>query len=175
MKSSLNLFKYFCSKNKVDGEKLSKSELSNLLSKFWPSVRLVKGESYKKYSLLILRFGISKYLKQSHKIDITENELTWSNKVHHVIAKLKRRGYGKTATTTYGHKNLLSKEDIDKLYMHRAAFSTQKFNRSSKQRLFEIMLYFCWRGKENSRDHKKDTFTVKVDCTGRKYVCQRIG
>jgi hypothetical protein len=76
VKSFLNLFKYFCSKNKVDGEKLSKSELSNLLLKLWPSVRLIKGESYKKNFFLNLRFGISTYLKQSHKIDITENEFT---------------------------------------------------------------------------------------------------
>ena len=40
---------------------------------------------------------------------------------------------------------------------------------------FEIILYFCRRGQENLREMKQDTFSIKTDGSGRRYVEQTVG
>ena len=37
---------------------------------------------------------------------------------------------------------------------------------------FEVMLYFCRRGRQNLRQLKKTDFTFNTDSTGTRYVCK---
>ena len=169
----IKLLRQFCKDNKCksDVEKLSKIELDQLLAKFWSSIRTENGSSFKKNTFKSLRYGILTFLK-SQNIDISnEAEFARSNKVYRsALLNLIREGHGDIKL-----KVPLTKEDINKLYNHPIVFSTETPTGLQNKVFFEVMLYLCRCGRENLREHTKNTFVVKVDPTGRKYVCHSSG
>lgn len=78
---------------------------------------------------------------------------------------------GKGATT---HKQSISREDIKKLYGDLIAFNIDTPSGLQNKVFFELMFYVCRRGQENLRTMKKDTFEIKTDSTGLKYLQQSI-
>ena len=70
------------------------------------------------------------------------------------------------------HKVPITKEDLKRLYSDQHAFSTSTPVGLQNKVLFEIMLYVCRRGRENVRQMTKQSFTVNVDSSGKKYVAQ---
>ena len=170
---ALKLFRQFCKKvkGKCDINKLSKSELNEILSKFWPSIRTENGLSLKKNSFKSVRYGIVAYFRKSRKIDINgDSEFSKSNVIYQAaVTSLNQEGHGATS-----HKEPLSKEDIDKLYDHPIVFSTNTPTGLMNKVFFEVMFYLCRRGRENLKEHKKSTFTIKTDTTGRRYVCHVV-
>jgi len=76
VKRSTSLFREFMGEeNDVEG--MSKSELNSKLRQFFCSVRTKTGEELKQSSLVSLKYGISKFLKDKCGIDIkTDAELS---------------------------------------------------------------------------------------------------
>lgn len=61
------------------------------------------------------------------------------------------------------------------LYDHPRVFNTDTPVGLQNKVIFEIIFYLCRRGQENLREMDQDTFTVKRDGNGRKYIQQKSG
>ena len=107
------LFREFCAKSKMKNiEDMEKTEMDKMLGRFWPSVRTLKGNCFKKISFRSLRYGIATFCKESLKMDISsDSAFNRSNEIHAaVLPDLKKAGHGDTI-----HKVPLSREDIENI------------------------------------------------------------
>ncbi|CAB4045568.1 Hypothetical predicted protein, partial [Paramuricea clavata] len=74
-------------------ENLSKEELNELLTAFFPNARKKNGENYKKSALMGLRFGLQRHFLLKKNVDIIgDQEFAKSNQVYEAaIVELKRQ------------------------------------------------------------------------------------
>ena len=79
---------------------------------------------------------------------------------------LKRQGLAKVE-----HKPPICEEDLKKLY-ESTAFGLDDPEKLQNKVFFEVMLYFCRRGRQNLRQLKKTNFSFNTDSTGARYVCK---
>ncbi|XP_060793158.1 uncharacterized protein LOC132896388 isoform X3 [Neoarius graeffei] len=154
----------------TDIEQLEKRAIAEILSKFYLEVRKSDGDFYKRTSLVSIRAGINRHLKDTYsgQIDIIKDtEFSEANKSFRAASvQLKKAGKGDVV-----HHSPIDEHDIKKLY------SSGVFNQNDPLGLqhkvwFELMLYICRRGRENLRELKKDHFTVGKDSDGREFVAQ---
>ena len=171
VKRSINLFREFIGEeNDVEG--MSKSELNIKLRQFFGSVRTKTGEELKKSSLVSLKYGISRFLKDRCGIDIkTDAEFSSCQSIFKAkVVDLKKKGKGSTE-----HKLEISPEDLQKLTSSdNVVFNTATPYGLQKKVWFDIMFFLCRRGRENLRQMTKSTFAVNHDATGRYFVHQAI-
>jgi hypothetical protein len=66
-------------------------------------------------------------------------------------------------------KPAIADEDITNLY-ESGVFNTETPATLQNKVFFEIMFYFCRRGRQNLRELKKDDFDLKVNAQGQRYV-----
>ena len=85
-----------------------------------------------------------------------------------VVVELKRQGFAKVE-----HHEPILTEDLPKIY---SSYDPSSPNPKSLQYFvwFSIMFHRICRGRENLRLHKRQSFSVSVDGTGRKYVYQHL-
>ena len=148
---------------------MSKADLADLLKKFYTETRREDGELYKTGSLINLRAGVNRFLKNSGKaIDIIEEpEFTDGNVAFQsTLVKLKRVGKGNTV-----HYSQVDESYLAKIY------SFNVFDTSTPQGLqykvwFELMIYICRRGRKNLRKLTKNHFAIRAYANGRRYVYQ---
>ena len=149
-------------------EKLSKEELNELLTAFYPNARKKNGENYKKSALMGLRFGLQRHFLLKKNVDIIgDQEFAKSNQVYEAaIVELKRQGFGNVE-----HHNAISREDLQKIQL---SYNPAVLDPKSLQRFvwFNIMFHLIRRGRENLRLLTKQSFAIKTDGTGRKFVYQ---
>ena len=103
-KNAVATFLAFCNevtpeepvKNTESLEKMSKNELNELLTNFWPNARKKNGENYKKTALMGLRFGLQRHFLLKRDFDIiNDGEFSKSNQVYEAaVVELKRQGFG---------------------------------------------------------------------------------
>ena len=141
-------------------------ELAAILKKFYVEVRKTDGALYTKSSLCSIRFGLKRYFKALQNIDIIKDkEFDEANSVYQAqCTALKKNGRAKTE-----HKPPITDEDIKKLYKS-GVFSTDSPTTLQNKVFFEVMFYFCRRGRQNLRELKKDDFTINVNTNGRRCV-----
>ena len=141
-------------------------ELAVTLQKFYSEVRKKDGSQYTKSSLCALRFGLNRYYKAHHNIEIIKNRVfDEANKAYEVqCANLKTIGLDKPE-----HRPPISDADIKKLY-ECGLFNTNSPSTLQNKVFFEIILYLCRRGRQNLRQLKKDDFVIKLNAQGQKYV-----
>ena len=84
------------------------------------------------------------------------------------MVQAKRQGLAKV-----DHHEPIKKEDLAKIF---SSYDQSSPNRKSLQHFvwFNIMYQLIRRGRENLRLHTKQSFAVRVDATGRKYVYQEL-
>lgn len=96
---------------------------------------------------------------------IKDPEFTEANTVYQTeISELKREGKVKTQ-----HKPPINNEDIRKLY-ESGLFNLNQPDTLQNKVFFEIMLFFCRRGRQNLRELKTEDFSIKTDPYGVRYV-----
>lgn len=122
-------------------------------------------------SLNNIKYGLSKYLKGTCKIDIQGPEFNDSNEVYKAaLTDMKKKGFG-----FVDHKPAISSEDLKKLYNSESiVFNVDTPWGLQNKVWFDIKFYLCRRGGENLRRMTKETFVIKTDATGREYVFQAI-
>ena len=148
---------------------MSKADFADLPKKFYTETRKEDEELYKTGSLVNLRAGVNRFLKNLGKaIDIIkEPEFTEANVAFQAtLVKLKRVGKGDTV-----HYSQIDENDLANIY------SSNVFDTNTPQGLqysvrFELMIYICRRGRENLRQLTKNHFAIGVDANGRGYVYQ---
>ena len=177
-KNAVATFLAFCNevtpeepvKNTESLEKMSKNELNELLTNFWPNARKKNGENYKKTALMGLRFGLQRHFLLKRDFDIiNDGEFSKSNQVYEAaVVELKRQGFGRV-----DHHRPISKEDLEKI---QSCYNPSSPDPKSLQQVvwFNLMFHLIRRGRENLRLLTKQTFAVQADATGKKYVYQAL-
>lgn len=169
VKRSVALFREFLGDNSTF-ESFSKEALNVYLRQFFASIRKQDGSELKKSSLVSLKYGISKYLKDICNIDI-QNEAIFKgclNTFKSRVTDLKKQGKGDVQ-----HKLEITNNDLKKLNSpDNLAFCINTPSGLQKKVWFDIMYYLCRKGQENSRSMTKQTFAVSVDSNGLKYLHQ---
>lgn len=168
---SVHLFRSFLGERR-DFENFNKEELNKALRKFFASIRKSDGSELKKSSLASIKYGICKFLKDTCQIDINNDSsfvscvTTFKSKV----VNLKKQGKG-----SVDHKDRITEEDLLKLHSaDNVAFNINTPCGLQKKVWFDLMFFFCRRGRENLREMRKDTFAVAADSTGRRFVHQVV-
>ena len=166
-KSALKVFHQYL-KEKKAGEPQTKETLANVLKLFYAEARKTDGTSYSKSTLNSLRFGLNRHFKATRGFDIiNDSEFTDANKVFGAkCVDLKRQGLAKVE-----HKPPICEEDLKKLY-ESGVFCLNDPEKLQNKVFFEVMLYFCRRGRQNLRQLKKTDFSFNTDGTGARYVCK---
>ena len=128
----------------------SKIKLATVLEKFYPEARKQDGNCYTKASLTAIRFSLQRFFS-NHSIDIVKDpEFGKSNVTFQAtLVKLKQEGMAKTQ-----HKPPINKEDIKKLYQS-GLFDSNGPDTLQNKVFFDVMLYFCRRGRQNLRNLKE--------------------
>ena len=131
-----------------------------MLKLFYTEARKADGTSYSKSTLNSLRFGLNRHFKATRGFEIiNDSEFTDANEVFGPkCVDLKRQGVAK-------------EEDLKKLY-ESTAFGLNDPEKLQNKVFFEVMLYFCRRGRQNLRQLKKTDFSFNTDSTGARYVCK---
>ncbi|XP_069134253.1 uncharacterized protein KIAA1958-like [Argopecten irradians] len=153
-------------------ELLSESDLCTLLKDFFTNVRNKKGELYSKSSICAIRQGIRRYLQEpphNKTFDIINDPVfKGANQVFISMLKM-TRAEGKGTVT---HKKAIPAGDLQKLYSHPRAFNTDVPKGLLNKITFEIIFFFCRRGRENIRELKPSDFQVKTDDNEQRYICK---
>ena len=141
-------------------------DLAVILKHFYAEVRKVDGSQYTKNSLCSIRFGLNRYYKSLFGADIIKDSVFGeANKVYQAqCTALKKRGLAKTE-----HKPPIADHDIKKLY-ESGVFNTDTPATLQNKVFFELVFYFCRRGRQNLRELKPDDFAIKVNAKGQRYV-----
>jgi hypothetical protein len=134
------------------------------LKLFWANVRTAAGEQYKKSSLQLIKYGLTKYFKQQSNINIGSPEFDSSNVAYKaVVVDLVKKGLGEVT-----HKPPIAPEDLQLLYnQQNIAFNVGTPCGLQRKVWFDLMLFICRRGRENLREMTKTTFGVGTDATRR--------
>ena len=152
-------------------EKLDKTTLASLLSKFYLEARKADGDFYKTSSLNSIRAGLNRYLKDEYHhgiIDIIKDSEFVNANVSYRAATVQLKKLGKGDVV---HHTPLDPNDITTLY-ESGTFDQSTPGGLQKKVWFELMIYICRRGRENLRDLKQDHFQIYKDSDGREYVAQ---
>ena len=171
-KLAVKCFRDFLSEisDNIEFETYSSEELNRALKSFYVGARKTDGSQFKKGALQNIRYGLKRYIKEKRKIDIlSDTEFIESNEVFKAVSTdLKRKGLG-----AIDHHPPISENDLKQLYCGETpVFNTNTPFGLQRKVWFELTLYLCRRGRENLRTMTKDTFKLKTDDSGRKYVFQ---
>ena len=166
---SFNILCTYLKTSKIDFNftNINKIELNDVLRKLYVEVRKQDGDYYRKASLVALRFGIQRRIKELDiSINIIEDQefFAASEVFKAQCVFLKTQGLVKST-----HKPPFIKEDMQKLYQSNV-FDINTPKGVQRKVFFEVLLYFCWRGQENLRELKKECFVIKKDPNGREYA-----
>ena len=116
-------------------------------------------------SLRTLKYGLKRYYKTTAGVDVDDEGFGETNDVYTAkCVELKKKRLAKV-----NHKPPIG----GSLY-ESGAFSTDHPKTLLSKVLFEIMLCFCRRGRQNQRQLKKSHFRVFKDASGKKYVAQVV-
>ena len=149
VKRGVKLFRDYLTNKGVssDFQNFAKCELNEHLRTFYASARKKDGDMMKTNSLTSLKYGISKYLKDTLEIDIkNDSEFSTSNTVYSaVVTDLKKKGLG-----SVDHKPAICPEDLFKIYdPSNVALNPNTLTGLLNKTWFDVMTFLCRRGREN--------------------------
>ena len=154
MKCAKNMLVTYLDRKGIPQIPIDKSQLDNVLSNFWPSLRKTNGDKFRASSLLTLRQNLRAAISAENAIDIIEDlSFSQSNKLFgNFVKSLKNEGLGYVK-----HTPDINKTEIEKI--------VTKLDINCPKQLqyltwIFIMLFFCRRGIENLTKIKKHFFIV---------------
>ena len=156
-------------KQSVHFEDKSPDALAALLRRFYGEARSQEGKRYSHSTMRGLRASINRYLRSpphNRKVDIVhDREYIQANQVFDgYIVENKKEGLDKTK-----HKSPIDDADWKKL--HGSDYTKGDTPETLQNSFFlNMMTHFGRRGREGLRRLKKQSFLLKRDPTGRKYV-----
>lgn len=164
--SSLRTFMSYLEEKGIDDKQFEtwpKSQLDEVLSKFYLEARQENGQLYKKSSLFSIRHGINRHLQQFQIDIINDPEFKESNTTFCAnVKELKRQGQGGV-----DHYPPIEKEDLLKLYNY---FDLDNNIKLQEKVFFDVVLYFGRRGRENIHTLKISDFAATTDTAGSVYI-----
>ena len=153
-----------------DIDSVNTDELQSILENF-SGLQISPDQSYKNSSLKCIRAAVNWYFKETRSLDIISNpHFIRCNELFKGILKIgKENGYGDVDS-----KAPICEEDMSQLKKYFENNMATKFGPYCIQEtlLFHIIFFMGRRGRENLRAMSKDTFAVRTDPDGRKYIYQ---
>lgn len=152
-------------------EEYSKTELANLLTNFYPSIRNKNGEPFAIQTLINCRSGINRYLSlppfNSDWNLMKDIEFNRANKIlKGVRRKIKQDGNDRSK-----RKPVLSKSEIMKIYRDYLEPYFDKNPVCLQHKVFFDIAYFNGRrGCEGLRELRKNSFEIKEFENGQQYI-----
>ena len=173
-KSCITILRDYLSEKQLPAvELLDIDELPDILMDFYTNLRKVDGENYKLQSLKCIRAGINRYMKAEKGIDIiSSDKFVKANEMFRGVGKqLRIHGLGSTKSTP-----VITENDIQKIsqYFHHDIMNKPDAKKIQRCVIFNIIYFFCRRGRENLYDMKWNTFQIDFDEDGHRYVYQAI-
>ena len=156
-KASKAIFEEYIREKKLHHPE-NREELASVLKSFYAEVRKKDGSEYTKNLLCSIRFGLNRHYSELFSATIlsSHKEFDEANSVYEAqCVALKKRGLAKTE-----HKPPIADEDIKRLY-ESGVFNTDSPTTLQNKVFFEIMFFFCRRGRQNLRELKWDDFDIK--------------
>ena len=168
---SMNVLQKYCTEKGIPFNPITipAVQLNDILTNFYVEVRKEDGTFYKKTSFVSLRHGLQREfdrLRGIDDIDILEGDefKTSSEMFTAQCVQQKKMGLAKV-----DHTPQISEADIKLLYSS-GVLSIDSPKTLQNKVFFEVVLYFCRRGLEGLRQLTKDSFVVKTEENGRRYV-----
>ena len=147
----------------------STDQLSQLLRRFYAEVRSKKGQPYSRSALVSIRASIQRHLEAppyncTYSI-VSDSIFKPANTIF--VSRIKLNRIEGHDTTT--HKVPIQEGDIRKMYDSKVLCNDSPKALQYKV-FFEMCLHFVRRGKEGLRELRKNSFALRIDDKGFKYV-----
>lgn len=173
-KNSVKILQDYLAEKKLSKlEDITDENLPNILYDFYSDLRKVDGGNYKLQTLKCIRAGINRFMKEKRGLNIiNDTTFTRSNEMFKAVStKARRLGLGSTKSTP-----LIEEEDLIKCteYFHHDIMNHPDPRKLQRNVLFNIIYYFCRRGRQNIHAFTKNTFKTDYDAEGREFVYQAV-
>jgi len=131
---SVKLFRDFLGPERAKFEDMPKNALNINLRLFFASVRTVKGDELKTSSLHNIKYGLSKYLIETYKVDISsDSEFSSTVKTFHA----KRKNLQKKGKGSVEHKHQITEHHLQRLNDPATGHKSETSIKSYSRRLTE--------------------------------------
>jgi hypothetical protein len=160
---SQRLLQHFLTSHGLELQKMDKSSLSSKLCDFYASLRRENGDELTAASLVNIRYGLCRYVKNLLNIDIIKDtEFTKANNVFvGKLSQLKRDGKSYTL-----HFNVISSEDMKKI----GEMNVNTPHELQLKTWFIIQYHFALRGGENLHKMLKSDLILIMSKSGTKEI-----
>ena len=174
-------FKKWCKKrnNSVHLKTVSPTELSEILRKFYAEVKTEKGQALTPSALTGIRAAIHHHLTcapLSRNINILQDsEFMSANKIFEEKAKL----FTKESNAKQRHKSSIQSGDMQKFNRYDIEGQNKDSVWKDAEKLVELIwfslcFHFAHRGREGWRELTRQSFEIKTDDTGARYVTKKL-
>ena len=171
--TAIKILREYCTEINVNPifEEIEINELNKVLESFYANVRKKDGEEYKQSTFIAIRGGLTRYLLKDRGIDLIHDPaFTSANQTFKgCLRESNRVGKGKAE-----HWPKIDTDDLYRLYTGKC-FDIETPQGLQNKALFDVLFYLCrrrpQRAKDNVLEMTKHVFVVRLDATGRKYVC----
>ena len=168
-----NLNDFLKMKNMEQVESIAAADLNTALKLYFPSIRPQKSNDYSAQSLKCHRSALNRYFRAHRGIDITKDSaFTEANeRFKATLVECKKIGKGKRKSTP-----VISQIDMERIAEY---FDHDHMNNPDPRKLqqtviFNIIYYFCRRGRENLYEMKLNTFEIVTEPDGTQYLIQAV-
>lgn len=176
MAGAVNTLRRFCLDigKDADFENLNRKQLNELLCLFYSDVQKVRHTNsrninenvdYSKNTINQIRYGLYKYISSiNSRIDIIHDpEFNQAESAFKARLDLIDR---KATNVT----QVIALKDVKRLYYMTTVFDVSEPVGLQCKVLFEVLLYLCQGNKNSLKDMKQDSFKIKADHQGKRYV-----
>ena len=156
---------------KVDGLKVT--DLNEILFDYYASLQSPKKDEYSVQTLKCIYAGLNRHFRKTLGVDIAKDAMfVKANEIFNDIqVESKKKGKGSENSIPP-----ISQIDLVRIAEYFAVDHVRIPNPRILQQnmVFYIIYFFCWRGRENLYDMKKNTFSLIVQPDGTEYYIQNF-
>ncbi len=152
---------------------ITDADLPNVMLNFYSDLCKTNGDIYKLNSLKGMHAGINRHMKETRGIDIVSDPcFLKANEMFDGI-KVKAKKQGKAVTNS---KKVIRNRDMELIseyfsYNHHLKPDAKLLQ---ERIIFNILYFFCHRGRENLHKLMKEHFKVFTDEDGKKFIAQNL-
>ena len=162
---------YLLAKKLPEIDRLDLNDLPSILYDFYPAAKPIKSDGYAVQTLKCLRSALSRYFRKEKGFDITKDApfIKANEMFKAVLVEAKKNGLG--VRKSYPPITSVDLERISEYFVH-DHMNKPDPKRLQQQVIFNIIYYFCRRGRENLYEMLQDTFAVITNPDGTQFVLQ---
>ena len=167
----LKLNDFLKQQNLADVDNISIEDLASALRIYYPAIKPQQKSDYSAQTLKCHRAAINRHIKKTRGVDIAQDAIfTKANEaLTATLVECKRLGKADTKPT-----KVISDPDLERIaeYFNHDYMNKPEPRRLQQNVIFNIIYYFCRRGRENLYSMMQTTFKVVVEPDGTEYMIQ---